>query len=122
MSLLPLAPFLQVASRVPIYDMDPDRFLQICHEAPNTASGLDNWRPREWKCLPREATTQLARLYDCIETKPTWQWPRATCPAGSVDIPKPDTEELDILTWRHLAVLSTAYRDWAKARLWDLAP
>ena len=37
-------------------------------------------------------------------------------------IPKPDTEELDIITWRHLSVLSAAYMNWANIRLWDLAP
>ena len=115
-------PILTYLPEFGIGNVDPDRLHQIFQSAPDTAAGMDNWKPREWRCLPLEAASNLAHLYDRIETCGTWHWPGDTALASSVAIPKPATEELEVLSWRHLSVLSTLYRDWAKARLWDLGP
>ena len=58
----------------------------------------------------------------CIELERLWNWPPATYAASLVAIPKPTADEFDVLTWRHLTILSALCRNWAKARLWGMAP
>ena len=68
------------------------------------------------------ASRLLVELLDRIELERLWNWPLPTRVASSVAIPKPTTDVFDVLTWRHLTILSAHYRNRANARFWGVAP
>jgi hypothetical protein len=85
-----------------------------------TAGGMDQWLPAEFKLLSKGACDHLAIMFNMIEGGA--KWPDNTTVARAAFMAKEEESDMDPLDYRVLLMLSTAYRTYAKTRLEHLHP
>jgi hypothetical protein len=85
-----------------------------------TAGGMDQWMPAEFKLLSKEACHHLAMMFNMVEKGAAW--PKNTTVARAAFLAKEEESDMDPLDYRVLLMLSSAYRTYAKVRLAHLQP
>ena len=93
---------------------------RVVRSQKETAGGMDQWMPAEFKLFSREACNRMAEMFMMIEEGASW--PEDTTMARAAFLAKDEEPNLDPLTYRVLLMLATAYRTWAKVRLEHFHP
>lgn len=101
-----------------IHDVDPDRLMKKCMSTNNSAAGMDQWGPAEFKLLSRESFVWLAKLLDAVEGGA--KWPDQLKWAKAAFLAKDANDCNNPLASRVLMIMPTLYRKWAAMRLEDL--
>jgi hypothetical protein len=100
--------------------IDPQRFMDSCMEANNSAGGMDGWDPIDFKLLNLTAFTYLTDLLNHIEQG--GHWPTGLRHGRLVFLAKDASEVEEPLSYRPLLILPHLYRRWAAYRLHTLEP
>ena len=100
--------------------IDPQRFMDSCMEANNSAGGMDGWDPIDFKLLNLTAFTYLTDLLNHIEQG--GHWPTGLRHGRLVFLAKDASEVEEPLPYRPLLILPHLYRRWAAYRLHTLEP
>ncbi len=93
-----------------------DSFLQ----AKETAVGMDQFAPGDFKLLPNMALGHLADLFNIIEKG--GRWPHQMETARAAFMAKDEDDPLNPLAYRVLLMLPSAYRLWTRTRLRHMQP
>ena len=88
--------------------------------AKESAAGMDQWCPGDFRLLSDLAFEHLAELLNMVEE--TGQWPAALTHCRAAFLAKEEAESLDPLGFRVLLMLPAVYRLWARLRLNHLEP
>ena len=85
-----------------------------------SAAGLDQWAPGDFKLLSDLALEKLAEMLNMVEEGA--EWPEQLGKARAAFLSKSPEDVLNPLEYRVLLMLPATYRMWSKTRLRHLQP
>ena len=91
-----------------ITPMSGKHLRQMAETAKESAGGMDQWTPGDFRLLSDLAYEHLAHMLNGIEE--TGTWPKDLLHAGAAFLAKEDEEALDPLGFRCLLMLPAIYR------------
>ena len=101
-------------------ELTADNLKETARCTEDSASGLDQWAPRDKRLLSDKAFDSLAEIINMIEGGAEWSEQLET--ARAAFLAKDLDQRLNPLEYRVFLMLPAIYRMWSKTRLRHLQP